>query len=433
MKKTIVLLITAVLALTTTIFAYTPHENMDGLQHETATLATYNTLPSIFVDTSAELWENRYVWQDGTLTIIGYLHNEQAQFRGRGNSTWELWRHYKIPFNFRVPQPVHIAGFENPGVSFILLANHIDRSLMRNFNALYLANLMYGMNFAPEVKPVQVYINGEYQGVYLLTEHRVPARLQADYVIELMMGAPDRGGEVYIDWFEANERYYLIRDSQNNTVEAGMALADFVSRASYAIRSGNFAEIEQYFYIPALVDFYVVQELFASSDAGMFSVWMQIRNDGDRQLIHMGPVWDFDAAAGIINHVSFLPQFENPWVHLPEGLAVAELNYWYRELVQIPEFNELLVPRLRYLVDYSLPRTLDKMWYYVNEYRSSFERNFYIHSAGPGDWSVYSLPALTYHIDTFYEHIVFLDDFLETRALWLYNFFQSGTPTLVWP
>ena len=391
-----------------------------------------NSLVTIFVDTDPSLWNNRYSWQDGTITITGSVYNTQAQFRGRGNSTWELWRNYKIPFNFRLEDPTYIAGFENAGTSFILLANHIDRSLMRNFGALFLANEMYNINFTPAVRPVNVYINGVYQGVYLLTEHRVPQRLQATYVIELMMGAYGQG-EQYIDWFAANERYYLIRHSSTGTIESGIAIADFVERASAAITSRNFSEIERYFDIPALVDFYVVQELFASSDAGSFSVWMQIRdNDYGQRKIYMGPVWDFDAAAGIINHVSYLPQFENPWVHLPRGVAVAELNYWYRELVQIPEFNQLLNPRLNYLVDHALPQTLDTMWYYVNTYIDCFERNFSIHYAGPGEWSVYSLPQLQ-ELDNFYDHVVFLENFLQTRSVWLRDFYRTGAPVLVWP
>lgn len=50
-----------------------------------------------------------------------------------------------------------------------LIANHYDKSLMRNFIAYRLSSAL-GAYYAPRCEFVELYLNGEYLGVYLLTE-----------------------------------------------------------------------------------------------------------------------------------------------------------------------------------------------------------------------------------------------------------------------
>src|SRR5207253_1860532 len=51
-----------------------------------------------------------------------------------------------------------------------LLANFTDKSLMRNAIAFELSR-RFGLSYTPRSRFVEVFMNGEYQGNYLLTEH----------------------------------------------------------------------------------------------------------------------------------------------------------------------------------------------------------------------------------------------------------------------
>lgn len=52
----------------------------------------------------------------------------------------------------------------------MLLANHCDQSLLRNYVCLNLAGEMPSIAWSPDCTSVEVYLNGEYRGVYLLVE-----------------------------------------------------------------------------------------------------------------------------------------------------------------------------------------------------------------------------------------------------------------------
>ena len=390
-------------------------------------------LPIVSINTSTQLLHSRY-WHMGDITVVNNLNRRdnvyyvQARFRPRGNSTF---RQEKMPFNVNFELPVSIAGFY-PQTHFIFLAEYFDPSLMRNFTALHLASAMTGMLYTPYTRHVSMYINGEYQGVYLLTEHRTRIIESSTYVIELNHVAPDRSEKMNIDWIRANNRYYMIRHQEGNmTEERGIDLSNFLIRASNAITSQNFNLVQQYFDIDSLVDFYILRELFASHDTGMFSVFMQIIDNEEGRRIYMGPVWDFDVSAGIVNQISYIPWQEQNWVSLPEGLALAEFNYWFRNLIQIPEFVRAIRPRLDYMKEYALPNTIKEMWRVFETYQYDFDRNFSLHPINH--------PEHAHSVESFQKlsdqrsHIIFLENFLTTRADWLSNLFSDYLPELYFP
>lgn len=52
---------------------------------------------------------------------------------------------------------------------WVLLANRLDQSLLRNRLISYLGTAM-GMAYTPKMLPVDLVVNGEYYGSYLLAE-----------------------------------------------------------------------------------------------------------------------------------------------------------------------------------------------------------------------------------------------------------------------
>ena len=54
---------------------------------------------------------------------------------------------------------------------WVLLANYFDKSLMRNYVGLSLGQSLENLDWTPHMRYVNVFMDGEYLGNYLLGEH----------------------------------------------------------------------------------------------------------------------------------------------------------------------------------------------------------------------------------------------------------------------
>ncbi len=93
------------------------------------------------------------------------IDNTPITFRGRGNSTLN---YPKKAYNIKFENKTRICDFKK-AKSYVLLANWIDGSFMRNYAAFSFARLV-GMPYANSCRPVDVYLNGIYKGTYTLTQ-----------------------------------------------------------------------------------------------------------------------------------------------------------------------------------------------------------------------------------------------------------------------
>ena len=85
--------------------------------------------------------------------------------RGRGNSTWDA---DKKPYKVKFYKGQNLFGM-GKNKHWILLANRYDNSLIRNRMTYWLGEQL-GMEYTPQCIPVDVVMNGEYYGSYLLCE-----------------------------------------------------------------------------------------------------------------------------------------------------------------------------------------------------------------------------------------------------------------------
>ena len=98
---------------------------------------------------------------DGTVSYDGGL----THFRGRGNATFA---YSKKPYELKLEKSTAIGGIDR-GRTWLLIANYLDNSLLRNQIVLDLSRQI-GLPFALECAPADLWINGNYNGLYLMTE-----------------------------------------------------------------------------------------------------------------------------------------------------------------------------------------------------------------------------------------------------------------------
>ena len=102
-----------------------------------------------------------YIEADGTIAYDGDL----AQLKGRGNNSF---RYSKNPYQIKLGDKVSLSGM-GKGKTWVLLANWVDVSLLRNQIVLDMSREI-GLKNAVKGVQADVWINGSYQGLYLMTE-----------------------------------------------------------------------------------------------------------------------------------------------------------------------------------------------------------------------------------------------------------------------
>ncbi|MCL2500771.1 MAG: CotH kinase family protein [Defluviitaleaceae bacterium] len=370
----------------------------------------------------------RTLWHDAYLTLTGAFEGESVRLRGRGNTTWWLSAD-KRPLRLRFSEPIYLLDSGYAARDWILLSNHFDYTLLRNYAALTLSALLGQggrMDYLPTSRHVHLYINGEYEGVYQLTDerdvhprrvditrHTDPAR--SDYFLELNARA-DRDGVYDETYFSVYNRLYDIRFPSGNlrTADHTAYARDYIGRVSEAIRMRRWEDILSLADLDSLVDFYIVQELFKNPDAHENSVFMTIRGEGSDRRLYMGPTWDFDLAAG--NRAS---------QYSPHYLYVGIANYWYRNLMDMPQFLTAVTERWNRIKDVEITQMIRLVYDTATYYRADFERNFTRHPVlGTAFWNT---PPQMAEIDTFMGQVYYLVDWLNKRVAWLDDFFNERT------
>ena len=382
--------------------------------------------PSLHITSELHPFEQeREYWHGGTLSLMSEndewnFHDEEILIRGRGNTTW-WYAPTKRPLRLRFETPRAMFGLE-PHRDWILLANAFDASLLRtHFIFYFAAHLGDTTNYVPRTQFVHLYVNGEYKGVYQLTDERDngPGRGNvrvhedpniSEYWLEMDMRTTD--------YFNINGLYYDIRmPSGSSLTDAHIDYAHgFMLDVSYAIRSRNWERINRLVCITSFVDFYIVQEWSKELDIFFSSVFMQILGQGEDRRLVLGPFWDFDN--------SFASNNFAPWgiTIEPVGELWAQRHYWFGNLMRMQEFRNLVALRWKETSD-ARDAALDNLGYMIVSYQQSFERNF---AAVPMDRysiGVSRSPRVQEIGADWVMQVEYLIYFASRRASWLCEYF----------
>lgn len=131
-----------------------------------------SAIPELTITTTdpsiAEIPSKDY-YLEGTLAVNGRGGYEdytgKTEVKGRGNSTWG---YPKKPYQLKLNKKAEICGL-GKAKNYVLLANHLDPTLMLNSVAFKIGRLLE-LPFTNHAIPVDVVLNGIYKGSYLLTE-----------------------------------------------------------------------------------------------------------------------------------------------------------------------------------------------------------------------------------------------------------------------
>ena len=285
-------------------------------------------------------------YKGNSLTMDGQEFSK-VKISGRGNSSWKMPRKsYKIKLHKRYP----VLGMD-PAKKWLLIANYADASLMRNKLMHDLAREM--MDFAPEAEFADVWIDDEYKGVYLVCQRIAAAKTSLNLKSE-------QGILAEIDtfyWYDAPSYFksdyspavFTLKDAKADDLdeEDSLAFSSFQNFESYVRRFEDllYAEDKDWEQISSMIDvdsfvsFYLLEEFSENPDSCRTSLYLY--QDGPEDVLHMGPVWDFDKALGYASKKKYGGDPERDYVsEIQEYMGTERDCTWYTELMKIPEFQD---------------------------------------------------------------------------------------------
>ena len=320
-------------------------------------------LPVVFVDTqNGQGVYSKTEYVTATLSIAGNatypgLQDVPCSIRGRGNTTW-TWP--KKPYLLKLDEKEHVLGMHKHK-RWVLLANFMDRTLMRNLVSMHVASLT-SLAWTPGCVPVELVLNGKHLGSYLLIEqvrvdnHRVAITEMTDqdnsgeavtggYLLEL-----DFHYDNEFQWKDHNIPFAVkYPDPEDLTSAQKTYIKNYIAQVSNAIYGADFADPQkgyaQFLDVDSFVDEWIVYEVMCNHELGNpGSVYLH--KDRSGKLV-AGPVWDFDW--GVLSFYT-----SNGANDLVNGRAI-----WYERLFQDPAFKakvkarfQELLPQLETIPDY---------------------------------------------------------------------------------
>lgn len=396
---------------------------------------------------------------------------EISKIRGRGNFTWQL---DKKAYQFKLTEKADLLKTgvkEERNRTWILLADGFDGTLLHNRVTLDLA-LELGLENTSRSEHVDLYYDGEYRGLYLLTE-KVEAgegRLEVDEYDDLIESWNKAAGQYDLDalpvgegenrfgstftyieglletgepnvgsfvlemeseqgtlsdrcWFRLSDGSVLACESPSNASEAMMRyISERLQEARNTLQNGgvnpeNGRTIEEDFDLTAFAKHMLLAELSNNADTYRYSsTWFVLPAGSTR--FEPGTVWDFDLA------YRYRRNGENA-----EGMGLRDQSGWMAEFYRCPAFveemqrvyaEELLPIVQRILLGEETGRYLKPLDDYIEEIAASRRMNDRL-----WDWVEYSL--FNYGSTVEEEYAIFRQ-FLTERSAWLESALLSARP-----
>lgn len=314
----------------------------DGVNIETALMfkhsAAVNTMYINTVTGSMDnVLANKENKEAATATIMD-VHGKEVYagsleyIKGRGNSTWSTF--IKKPYAIKFPKKMSLFGMTEQK-KYVLLANAFDRSGLSNYIAYHWGHEL-GLSQTPKCEFVDLYLNGNYVGNYLLCDS-VSMKLLPDVADNSQVAS-----EHYIiekDLYYSLEQYNFVTEHGN---AFSMKEPEQVSEAELTEIKNQIQRIEDmifarddklfdYLDLDTFAKRYLIDRVLGNVDTAVSSMFFY-KIPGDDK-IYSGPLWDYDRCFGLMGWQVCAPDLEMEQVR-------TEVLNWYEELEQNAVFTE---------------------------------------------------------------------------------------------
>lgn len=315
------------------------------------------SLDYIHADKNNKEAGNIAIYENGVCT----LNSELKHIKGRGNTTWKK---YKKPYNIKFDKKTSLFGMAK-AKKWTLLANEMDASLIRNNAMLGIAQKL-PFSFTSKYQNVDLYINNDYKGSYLVIEsvevnsarldindldkanEDANPGLDLDTCEKITEGGLLPGSKKWIDipnspkdisggyLLEINYQTFYGQDDSGFETPHGQNVSikspELATKSEVDYISSYFREAEEavysptgynslgkhytdYFDMETLAYMYILEEFSLEWDPAMTSCFMYKESGDDK--FYFAPAWDFDMSLG------------NPGLGSKHKVNLTNANMWF--------------------------------------------------------------------------------------------------------
>lgn len=428
-----------------------------------------NKVPIIFINTKG----NTIVNEPKVSSIMQIQVGDTIVFKSnigieyRGSTSFRLFdqKSYGIELRDINDNDTDSAIMDFPKQSdFILYAPANDKSLIRNTLIYDLSNQIN--MYATRTKYVQLYIDGEYLGLYVLMEkikrdkNRVNitkmsatdndgTAVTGGYIIKIDKSAGDNtligwdadavytesqsfrsaydqsGNKIIYTPFgpkKSQETYFMYEYPKYDAITEGQKryLQTYIQDFENILLSENFSNpingYSKYIDINSFIDFIILNEFAYNPDAYRLSTFMNKERIGK---LKMGPIWDFNLGFGNDDRSTF--SSGATWMFNYNNYYPSDtwlINFWWKKLISDTAFTDRLKTRwielrANKLSLININNTIDKHIALL-KMNNSIDKHF-------EKWKILGvkLPFNNFVGKTHQEEIDFLKSWIEKRLNWM--------------
>ena len=353
-----------------------------------------DSIPRVDIKTNDGIHISKTIWSSAKISLSDDFSstNESTtpiKIRTRGSSSRTAGIRYgAMPYKITFEEEHALLGMAESR-KWLLLPNFIDPSVIRQYLLFHIASMIMGDNYwTPQAKYVELYINQEYRGLYLLAEsieaedNRVNIS-EAGFIVELEMQKkepafyknPNRieGDAFSIDQtveLDKRQEYgtdigYLTfelhqpKTFDDLTEEQTNQITETI-RKVYSQLENRVPLSEIAIDLDSFVRYFLFQEIFFNYEFGQSSVYLV--NNGE--ITMAGPPWDFDRLASYWTTEGYLlPTIAKDRQQNPDATYFSYENTLYRYLLAYPEFKEKIMQAFTDFYESSASKLRDELMY----------------------------------------------------------------------
>jgi len=324
---------------------------------------------------------------------------------------------------------------------WVLYAPYSDKTMLRNAITFHLGNRM-GC-WQPRNRFCEVWLNGEYIGVYQLMESvkrddnrvdiskLIPDEISGDDLTGGYILKVDKTGgigpEEYFQIspsvrYNYSERYiftYVYPKYEEIADEQKFYIRKFLTDAENTLNGESFRDMTEgfrkYFDTKSFLDFQIIQELSNNVDGYRFSTFFYKNKDSKDGRLHAGPLWDFDLCYGNENYNDFNLATDT-WLYPKFQEVYGKRMHWWARMMDDFSYRASFSTRWRELR--KGPFSTDSIMSYIDNtiffLGDAVDRNFQRWPViGKYVWPNYFVG------DTYEEEVDYLKDWITRRVNWM--------------
>lgn len=278
-------------------------------------------LPKLNITTSvpfSQIGKENYVEASFSLTLgtkqfSSGNYEGTGSIKGRGNTSWGQ---PKKPYSIKLDSKKSLLDIPKTK-KYAIIPSYSDNSLMRNFMTYKASLMLEGYGYVPKCEFVEVYLNGVYNGIYILVERvsiesnkidieeATEEDLTGGYLIEKDIdGKIDYDADQWFNcpyWANQSRDYFVLKEPEpeDSALRDQMLsyLTNYMQDLHNAVMGISSEPYTKYVDVPSWADFTILQELAKNIDGNLKTSCYMIKQSGDDKLYMTAP-WDFDLAFG---------------------------------------------------------------------------------------------------------------------------------------